>query len=171
MIEDKDLSACADQGLEQYFLVSREKLAQLVAAGGVRPTDRVMEVGAGAGTVARELPPCQKLTLVEYDTRLIETIEANVPRAEVIQGDALELVRDLEFDVLFSNLPNLVTESLIEILPELEFRTAVLAIGKESDLSRLSEEFQVDEITTISGSDFTPPQPSISRIVRVSRVK
>ena len=169
MTSDDDLNSHSDPSLEQYFLTSPEKLQSLIDAAGIRTEDRVIEVGAGAGTVARHIPKCKSLTVVELDRRLIEILQRNVPDAHVIQGDALALVRDIQFDVLVANLPNCVTESLIDILPELSFRTAVMAVGEHSNLNRLPVEFEVQEVTQISGTDFTPPQPSVSRIVRVAR--
>ncbi|WP_040925524.1 rRNA adenine N-6-methyltransferase family protein [Saccharomonospora marina] len=169
MVNNDELSVLADPMFEQYFLVSPEKLTLLYEAAGIRPDDTVLEVGAGAGTVARNMPPCKSLTVVELDTRLIDTLRRQVPHATVIRGDALRLVRELRYDVLIGNLPNVVTEELVNVLPELPFRTAVLAAGQHTDFERLRETFDVNEVTTISGSDFTPPQPSVSRIVRLAR--
>jgi 16S rRNA A1518/A1519 N6-dimethyltransferase RsmA/KsgA/DIM1 with predicted DNA glycosylase/AP lyase activity len=155
---------------EQFFLVSADQISRLVDAIQIRPTDRVVELGAGAGTVARELPPCRRLTLIELDARLIPLIGENVPQAtQVIQGDALQLIREIPCDVLIGSLPTKVTERLFEILPRLTFRTAVLAVGEGSDLSGLEADFVCSEVTRISGNDFRPRQPSISRIVKLSR--
>ncbi|GAA1208930.1 rRNA adenine N-6-methyltransferase family protein [Prauserella alba] len=164
-----ELHALADPAFEQYFLVSTSKLNLLFAAADIRPSDAVLEVGAGAGTVARNMPPCASLTVVELDTRLIDALRREVPHADVLQGDALQIAQELHYDVLIGNLPNVVTESLIDLLPQLSFRTAVLATGQHSDFSRLPPEFTVSEVTTITGDDFSPPQPSVSRIVRVAR--
>lgn len=164
-----ELQVLADPDFEQYFLVSPSKLSLLFDAAGVRPTDDVLEVGAGAGTVARNMPPCRSLTVVELDSRLIDTLRTEVPGADVRQGDALQLVQELHYDVLIGNLPNVVTESLVDLLPRLSFRTAVLATGQTTDFARLPAEFEVNEVTTITGEDFSPPQPSVSRIVRVAR--
>ncbi|MCP2238667.1 rRNA adenine N-6-methyltransferase family protein [Prauserella halophila] len=164
-----ELHALADPALEQHFLVSPDKLTMLVDAAGIRPSDTVLEVGAGAGTVARAMPPCAGLTVVELDPRLLEALRRAVPHAHIRQGDALQLVHELRYDVLIGSLPDVVTESLIDLLPQLSFRTAVLATGRDSDFGRLPPEFTVTEITRIGGDDFSPPQPSMSRIVRVAR--
>lgn len=166
---EHDLATLADAAFGQYFLVSERKLSMLMDAAGIQPDDRVLELGAGAGTIARRIPPCKSLTVVELDSRLIPLLSSNAPDAKVIQGEGLEVVRQLRFDILIGSLPNTVTELLIEILPELTFRTAVLAVGEGSDLDRLTPKFQVTEVTTISSSDFTPPQPSVSRLVKVAR--
>lgn len=169
MQNDREIAALADPKLQQYFLVSPEKLSKLIAAAGIRPADDVLEVGAGVGTVARALPRSKSLTLVEFDERLIEFIRQNVPHAVVLQGDALEIIRDLSFDVLICNLPNRVTESLLTIIRDLSFRTAVLAVGESTDLDQLGAEFTWSEVARITGEDFLPPQPSVSRVVKVVR--
>jgi Ribosomal RNA adenine dimethylase len=167
MLRDDDFESYADLGLEQHFLVDPAKLSALVAAAGVIPTDRVVEVGAGVGTVATKIRECASLTLVELDARLTARLRRNMPNADIVQADALELLPKIPFDVLISNLPNSATESLLEILPRLTFRTAVIAVGEASDLDRLGPRFEWSEVTRTWGDDFRPPQPSVSRVVRV----
>lgn len=167
MQSDHEIAAYADPKLGQYFLVSPEKIAMLIAAAGIRPTDDVVELGAGIGTVARALPRSRSLTLVEFDSRLIEFTRQNVPHATVLQGNALEIVRGLSFDVLIGNLPHKITESLLQIMCDLSFRTAVLAVGETTDLEELGAGLSWSEVTRNTGSDFLPSQPSVSRIVKV----
>ena len=164
---DREIAARADPKLQQHFLVSAEKLSQLIAAADIRPTDDVLEVGAGIGSVARELPRSKSLTVIELDERLIEFLRQNVPHANVMQGNALEIIQRVSFDVLIGNLPNAVTESLLKLMPRLSFRTAILAVGESTDLDQLGCSFSWSEVTRITGDDFLPPQPSVSRIVRV----
>jgi 16S rRNA A1518/A1519 N6-dimethyltransferase RsmA/KsgA/DIM1 with predicted DNA glycosylase/AP lyase activity len=168
MLSDREIAALADPEFEQHFLVSDGKLSQLVAAAGIRPDDDVLEVGAGIGTVARVLPPCRSLTVVELDSRLIGYLRENVPHASVVQGDALEVIQHASFDVLIGNLPHAVTDSLLKLLPGLSFRTAVMAVSTSSDLDQLGPAFSWSEVTRITGDDFVPPQASVSRIVRVA---
>jgi 16S rRNA A1518/A1519 N6-dimethyltransferase RsmA/KsgA/DIM1 with predicted DNA glycosylase/AP lyase activity len=167
MPTDREIAANADPNFQQHFLVSAEKLLKLISAAGIRAEDDVLEVGAGIGTVARELPKSRSLTLVELDDRLIGYLRQNVPYANVVQGDALEVIRLMSFDVLIGNLPNRVTESLLGLIPDLTFRVAVLAVGESTDLDQLGPGYAWSEITRITGDDFVPPQPSVSRIVRV----
>ena len=164
---DREIAAHADPKLQQHFLVSAEKLSKLITAAGIRPTDDVLEVGAGIGTVARELPRSKSLTIIELDERLIGFLRQNVPHATVIQGNALEIIQSVSFDVLIGNLPNTVTESLLKLMPNLSFRAAILAVGESTDLDKLGSAYSWSEVTRIAGDDFLPPQPSVSRIVRV----
>jgi 16S rRNA A1518/A1519 N6-dimethyltransferase RsmA/KsgA/DIM1 with predicted DNA glycosylase/AP lyase activity len=167
MPTDREIAANANPKLQQHFLISAQKLDKLVSAAGIRPTDDVLEVGAGIGTVARQLPRSRTLTLLELDDRLIGFLRENVPHANVVQGDALDMIRLMSFNVLIGNLPNTVTESLLGLLPALKFRVAVLAVGETTDLDRLAPKFSWSEVTRITGNDFIPPQRSVSRIVRV----
>ena len=171
MRTNREIAMNADPTLEQFFLVSEEKLSKLIDAAQIRPSDSVVEVGAGIGTVARVLPLGASLTVIELDDRLIDFLRENVPHARILQGDALKLIQEVSCDVLISNLPTRVTESLIALLPRLSFRTAVLAVGESTDLNQLGPEFTWREVTTITGDDFVPPQSSVSRIVRVRRRK
>jgi hypothetical protein len=113
------------------------------------------------------LPPSRSLTVVELDARFIRFLRENVPHATVLHGDALEIIQTASFDVLIGNLPHAVTESLITLLPDLSFRVAVMAVSESTDLSRLGPAFSWSEVTRITGDDFAPPQPSVSRIVKV----
>src|SRR5690349_6191256 len=70
MPTDREIAANADPEFQQHFLVSEDKLAKLISTAGIRPTDDVLEVGAGIGTVPREFPKSRSLTLVELDDRL-----------------------------------------------------------------------------------------------------
>jgi 16S rRNA A1518/A1519 N6-dimethyltransferase RsmA/KsgA/DIM1 with predicted DNA glycosylase/AP lyase activity len=152
--------------LSQYFLTAPGKLAALAGAAGIRPTDRVVELGAGAGTVAAALPPCASLTLVELDPRYAAELRRRFPGAVVVEGDALVVAEDLPCDVLLGNLPHDVTDRLLPMLPRLPFRTAVLSVGEHTDPV---PGFGWTEITTTSGEDFVPPQPVVSRIVRIDK--
>lgn len=167
MYSDREIAALADPLLEQHFLVSAEKLSEIITAADIHPADDVVEVGAGIGTVARVLPESRSLTVIELDDRLIGFLRQNVPHAKVLQGDALELIQRISFDVLISNLPNAVTEPLLKLMPSLTFRTAVLAVGESTDLDSLGGAFSWSEVTRITGDDFIPPQRSVSRIVKV----
>lgn len=165
-----ELAAYADPSYGQHFLVNNEKLDQMMAAAGVAPTDRVLELGAGLGTVARRIPVCSELTLVELDSRFTEPLRAAVPGARIIQGDALALVQAIPFDVLFSNLPYSVTAQLLDLLPQLDFRVAVIAMGEQTDLADLQDAgFRCELVVRIGGTDFSPPQRPYSRVVRVWR--
>lgn len=88
-------------------------LAKLMAAG-VRPGARVVELGAGTGTLTKALlqagvAPCD-LYVVEQNRRFAATLTRKFPLCEVVVGDALSLVKHLgalagAVDFVISGLP------------------------------------------------------------------
>lgn len=169
---DSESFGLADPGRDQYFLTASKKLALLVAAADIKPDDHVVEVGAGVGTVARSLPASAVLTVVEMDSRLTEALVRNVPRASVVTGDGIALLRDIRCDVLISNLPTELTPSLLQVMREVgTIRRAVVTASVDADFSWLLPALIAEQVTTIGGEDFSPPQPSTSALVKVERVE
>jgi len=158
--------------MEQHFLTRPEKLIALVEAAGIAPTDRVLELGSGGGTVAAALPPCA-LTLVELDARLAAGLRARFPGAVVLQADALGVLGRTDADIILANLPYALTDAVLGRLGEKTFRRALIAVHEGDDVVRLERvaggRLRLEPLFTLAGDDFTPPQPFGSRIVRVTR--
>ena len=93
-----------------------------------------------------------------------------MPTAEIVQGDALELLHVIPFDVLISNLPHEITIGVLRVLPILNFRSAVVTMGENTDLTQLtSAGFRHEIVTRIGGTDFSPPQDSFALVVKLWR--
>jgi len=94
------------------FAPSGRSLAKLMATG-VAPGSRVLELGAGTGTVTEALlaggVQAADLYVVERDPQLIQILERRFPRCHVIGADALTLEQRLgaepPFDFVISGLP------------------------------------------------------------------
>jgi len=157
-----------DPALEQYFLCATDKIELIVTAAGIRPTDRVVEAGAGAGTVAARLPAHAGLVLVELDDAWAAHLALAFPAATVIRGDARAVLPELAFDVLLGNLPAAVTEDLLPGLDGIAFRAAVLALDPGTDLDALRDRFDVRHVTELRPDDFRPRQPGRSVVVRLT---
>jgi 16S rRNA A1518/A1519 N6-dimethyltransferase RsmA/KsgA/DIM1 with predicted DNA glycosylase/AP lyase activity len=154
---------------EQYFLTNPEKLRVLVEAARIESHTRVLELGAGGGTVAAALPRCT-LTLVELDATLTERLRQRFPNAAVLQEDALAALERLEFDVLLSNLPHALTLGVLERLREKHFQRALVAIHERDDLDTLEARSgcAVTSLGILGESDFSPPQPFKSKLILVT---
>jgi 16S rRNA A1518/A1519 N6-dimethyltransferase RsmA/KsgA/DIM1 with predicted DNA glycosylase/AP lyase activity len=155
--------------LDQYFLNNSEKLEILINAAGIRPDDDVVEVGAGIGTVAKHVPACHSLTVVERDPALIPQLRRNVPHAQIIQGDALVLLPRLRCHVLLSSLPVRLTAPLAALLPALHFRTALMVTAPDAEFAALREYFTIDVVTALAADDFRPARSDWSVLVRLNR--
>ncbi|MDQ1511400.1 MAG: rRNA (adenine1518-N6/adenine1519-N6)-dimethyltransferase, partial [Actinomycetota bacterium] len=113
------------KALGQNFLADTNMAAHIVRLAGVKPGDRVVEVGPGLGSLTLAL--CEAgatVRAVELDHRLADalaTVVAGQP-VEIVQADALtvdwaELLADHEHWIMVSNLPyNVATPVLIGAL-------------------------------------------------------
>jgi 16S rRNA (adenine1518-N6/adenine1519-N6)-dimethyltransferase len=83
------------RSLGQHFLVDPNIVRKIVAAAGVGPGDRVLEVGAGAGTLTRGLAATgARVVAYEIDERLRPLLDEalqGLPTVEVRYADALEI--------------------------------------------------------------------------------
>ncbi|MGH3771396.1 MAG: rRNA adenine N-6-methyltransferase family protein [Pseudonocardiaceae bacterium] len=158
-----------DPDLDQHFLSNPAKLALLIEAAGIQPTDHVVEVGAGIGTVAERVPVCQSLTVVEYDAGLTPQLRKRLPHARVIQGDALAVLPTVRCDVLVSNLPSTLTPALVALLPRLDFRVALVTVPSINRLASLEDSFMLQAVAVLEPDDFRPRQTVRAEIVRITR--
>jgi len=116
--EVRDLAGLLDlqptKKLGQNFVIDANTVRRIVAASGVRPGDRVVEVGPGLGSLTLGLLEAgASVTAVEIDGRLAEQLPATVAARrgsadglEVVRADALR-VTTLPGDpaLLVANLP------------------------------------------------------------------
>ncbi len=158
-----------DPDLDQNFLSSPAKLRLFIEAAAIRPTDDVVEVGAGIGTVAEHIPTCRSLTTIEYDGKLTPYLRQRVPHAKVLQGDALALLPGLRCDVLLSNLPSSLTAALVELLPTLGFRTALVTVPTMKHIEQLRAAFTLELVTVLDEGDFQPRQAARAEVAKVVR--
>lgn len=164
---DDELNIETNPDLDQHFLSNPAKLALLIEAADIQPADHVVEVGAGIGTVAEQVPSGQSLTVIEYDANLTPHLRRRVPYARIIQGDALAILPTVRCDVLLSNLPATLTPALAELLPELEFRVALITAASIDELRPLQNSFVLESIMMLEPADFQPRQAARAEVVRV----
>ncbi len=168
---DDELSIQTNSELDQHFLSNLVKIVSVVQSAGIQLTDHVVEAGAGIGTVAEHVPACQSLTAIEYDSNLVPHLRKRVPRARVIQGDALQILPALRFDVLLSNLPSRLTPMLVELLPSLDLRVALAAVSSIDDLVSLANSFMLEIVRVLEPDDFWPRQAARAVVVRITRIE
>jgi 16S rRNA (adenine1518-N6/adenine1519-N6)-dimethyltransferase len=83
------------QRLSQRFLADEGVLERIVAAAEIAPTDTVLEVGPGLGTLTRALAArAGRVIAVELDAQLVAILHqrlADYPNVTIVQGDILQL--------------------------------------------------------------------------------
>jgi 16S rRNA (adenine1518-N6/adenine1519-N6)-dimethyltransferase len=177
------------KSLGQHWLNDQATLRAIVAAAGIKPTDVVLEIGPGLGTLTKELVAVAKhVVAVEFDTLLAESLSRRVPAAnlEVVENDILSF----DFTAMtpgykvVANIPYYLTSNLIQVLSESSNPpdTAVLLIQKEvaqrvaaspGSMSILSVTAQFYWQVSLGGEVpaelFTPPPKVDSQVLILQR--
>ena len=131
----------ADKRLGQNFLHDPYALEKIVQVAEIRPSDTVLEIGPGLGSLTRYLAAAaQKVVAVELDEKLFPPLEAAIspyPNIRLVHGDILgielkEIIEQDEFLVV-ANIPYNITSALIRHLLEAtpKPRRIVFTIQKE----------------------------------------
>jgi 16S rRNA (adenine1518-N6/adenine1519-N6)-dimethyltransferase len=129
------------KGLGQNFLQDPVALEKIVTAAEIRPTDTVLEIGPGLGSLTRYLAAsAHEVVAVELDQHLLPALKAVLApyqNVRLIHGDILELSPDdliQEQDyVVAANIPYYITSAVIRHLLESKEkpRRIVLTIQNE----------------------------------------
>jgi len=137
----------ADKRLGQNFLQDSFALEAIVAAAEIQPTDTVLEIGPGLGSLTRYLAASAKqVVAVELDFDLLAPLQAVLApyqNVRVIHGDILklaphELINEKDY-IVAANIPYYITSAVIRHLltqsPKRESdpkpRRIVLTVQKE----------------------------------------
>ena len=131
----------AHKGLGQNFLQDSMALEEIVSAAEIQPTDIVLEIGPGLGSLTRYLAvTAREVIAVELDENLIPPLKAVLSpyqNVQIIRGDILKLTpNDLIAEskyLVVANIPYYITSAVIRHLLESEAkpRRIVLTIQKE----------------------------------------
>jgi 16S rRNA (adenine1518-N6/adenine1519-N6)-dimethyltransferase len=83
------------KALGQNFVIDQNTIRRIVRLAEISPTDRIIEVGAGVGTLTLGLAEAaEHVTAIELDRKLIPALRevlAGTGNVEVVQGDAMDL--------------------------------------------------------------------------------
>jgi 16S rRNA (adenine1518-N6/adenine1519-N6)-dimethyltransferase len=137
----KQYNLRADKRLGQNFLQDPYALQKIANIAEIRPTDTVLEIGPGLGSLTRYLAAAaQKVIAIELDDRLFPALEAVIApyrNIHIVHGDVLdiepgELIQQEDYLVV-ANIPYYITSAVIRHLLESDKkpRRIVLTIQKE----------------------------------------
>lgn len=179
----------AHKGLGQNFLEDPGALEGIVSAAEIQPTDTVLEIGPGLGSLTRYLAASAKeVVAVELDEKLLPPLRAVLApyqNIRLVQGDILDLSpADLALRddyLVAANIPYYITSAVIRHLLEQQPRPRriVLTIQKEvaqricaqpGDLSLLALSVQVygkPRIAAHVPAEAFFPAPSVDSAVLV----
>lgn len=180
----------ADKNLGQNFLNDPTALESIIRAAEIQPSDVVLEIGPGLGSLTRYLALSAKAVIsVEIDHALIpvlNTVLASYTNTRVVEGDIFKVSPSVLLDtddyLVVANVPYYITSAIFRYLLESSPRPRrmVLTIQKEvaericaqpGDMSLLALSVQVygqPRITNIIPSEAFYPAPKVdSAVIRV----
>ena len=173
------------KGLGQNFLADPVHLGRIVAAAELQPTDTVLEIGPGAGTLTRRL--------AEQDAALMPVLQetlAGLDNVRVVQGDILALdpaqvalgeaaggdykvVANLPYYITSAAIRRLLTASqpasLIVLTIQREVAQRIVARPPDMSLLAVSVQFYAhpELVARIPAGAFYPPPKVDSAILRL----
>jgi 16S rRNA (adenine1518-N6/adenine1519-N6)-dimethyltransferase len=129
------------KGLGQNFLQDPLALEKIVSVAEIQPSDTVLEIGPGLGSLTRYLAVSAKeVVAVELDENLLPPLKAVLSpyqNVRLVPGDILKLSpKDLKLEndyIVVANIPYYITSAVIRHLLESEVtpRRIVLTVQKE----------------------------------------
>lgn len=178
----------------QHFLTDEGVLHQIETAIGIRPTDRVMEIGPGLGALTDLLIDQPSVYRgVEIDRDLVPLLHARHPRMELINEDILRVDLAAVLDAgqpwrVFGNLPYNISSPLLAVLTDfvrshpgriadmhfmlqremaqrLAAQPGSKAWGRLSVMMQLH--FSIEHVFDVPPESFSPPPKVVSSIVRL----
>ena len=132
------------KGLGQNFLSDPQILTRIVDAAHLTPSDHVLEVGPGLGSLTRFLAvSAGEVTAVELDRKLFPLLTYHMqpyPNVHLIQGDILELEPEKLMGKsgypVVANIPYYITSALLRHLLESNCQPSRLILTVQQEVAR-----------------------------------
>ena len=133
----------ARKRLGQNFLQDTYALERIVEAASILPSDTVLEIGPGLGSLTRYLAAVAKIVIaVELDERLFPALQAVVApydnlrlvHGDILESDPAELVGEPDYLVV-ANIPYYITSALIRHLLEKDSRPRRLLLTVQKEVA------------------------------------
>ena len=128
VLAENDITPNRHQG--QHFLQDEEIIEYEIKLAKLEKSDVVLEVGAGIGNVTEKIAKKSKVIAVERDRRFLPLLE-NLDNVEIINANALSVIRKLNFNKVISNIPYAISQKLLLELLKRKWSIAVLIVQKE----------------------------------------
>tara|TARA_Y100000310_G_C20680077_1_gene815399 strand:- start:2331 stop:3071 length:741 start_codon:yes stop_codon:yes gene_type:complete len=165
------------EDLDQHFLINQEVLKRIIKESKLKKKDIVLEIGPGKGILTKELVKKSNVIAVEID----EDLKLELDNLELIHDNILEIIDDLEFNKIISNIPYSISEPLFKKMIKLDFELAILTVGTKFYEILTDEKskwnlignifFDIEKISDVSRDSFEPKPKTDSVILKFKKRK
>ena len=133
------------KSLGQNFLVDEGALAKIAAAADLAPSDTVLEIGPGLGSLTRHLAAtARRVVAVELDEAMLPALQHTLqhhPNVEIVHSDILKYALTASrsglppYYKVVANIPYYITSSLIRRLLEADVRPALIVLTVQREVA------------------------------------
>ncbi len=168
---------------DQHFLINEDILKTSINYAKINKEDIILEIGPGKGILSMEIlkKNPKKLISIEIDEKLKDDLEKILEKNhnfELKFGNAIELMENIYFNKIISNIPYCITENLFRKILEKKPNICILLISKKSyNLIQnkkskwyyfLNANYEIKLIEEISGDSFYPKTKVKSALISMN---
>ncbi len=113
---------------DQHYMIDRSLIKRIAIYAELKKSDKVVEIGAGTGTLSKELAGKCDLTVIEIEEDKEPLLKKITNK--VIIGNALDVLPKLNFSKIVANIPYSISEPLLKIILVKRPEFVVLTTGK-----------------------------------------
>lgn len=158
--------------LNQHFMIDEKIIKKMVKHIKPKKKEIILEIGAGAGSLTKELAKKAKVIAVEIDNKFVDALQKT--KADVINANVLQMKLP-KADKIVGNLPYNAIEPLIWKLITADFKEATFTITKnfltkENKMNYvLNNYFKVKVLGEIKKEAFEPAPKVDSAIIQLKK--
>ncbi|MCL4376625.1 methyltransferase [Candidatus Parvarchaeota archaeon] len=181
LVNDYKIKSSNENG--QNFLIDEEVLKEEIEKCELKPSDIVLDIGAGFGSIETLARKQCKVIAIEKEIKcysyLIDKYEID-PNVQIINADALEIIYP-KFNKIISNPPYNIADRIIDKLSFYDFEFGVMILPNTISKQLLSKEsitkfsaiqrifFEFEEIHEVNKEAFYPIPRITSRMIKITK--
>lgn len=161
------------KSLGQNFLHDPGVLGKIAASAGITPTDAVLEIGPGLGSLTEVLSKLsRRVVAVELDSRMLPVLDrfSVYGNVEIIHGDILAVDLDTIMGpqpyVVCANVPYYITSAIIRYLLERTRRPRTIVLTVQAEVAERLLAVPGDHSLLSVSTQFYAKPKIVSRISR-----